>query len=274
MSIGGRGEKRPPELLRPLEKAYVEAWMAMAEALAEYGDDELEGVVVEYANATDPSGARAKIRAAAARAVRKARAEHSSRAMVQAARAQWERITTLSERVADREFAKATRGDSVSRRDAIKDRIKAAKERAEKRISEALRRQFEREQTRLYTSLSVEWAGKLADHLEEAIRAGRGAAALREAIERVADMTENRATLIGENETQRWFASQTEIRYSEAGVSKYVWRTQRDSRVRDLHREYEGEVFAWDEDGLDLPPGSAPNCRCWAEPIITFDEEE
>jgi hypothetical protein len=46
----------------------------------------------------------------------------------------------------------------------------------------------------------------------------------------------------------------------------YVWRSAGDDRVRDSHARRHGQVFAWAEPPAGGHPGSAPNCRCWAEP--------
>ncbi|MBU1304975.1 MAG: hypothetical protein KKF33_05585 [Alphaproteobacteria bacterium] len=49
-------------------------------------------------------------------------------------------------------------------------------------------------------------------------------------------------------------------------TSHYVWRTMLDDRVRRRHIEREGHVFARAEPPSGGPPGTEPNCRCWAEP--------
>ena len=49
-------------------------------------------------------------------------------------------------------------------------------------------------------------------------------------------------------------------------TSHYVWRTMLDKRVRWHHAEREGHVFARAQPPVGGPPGTEPNCRCWAEP--------
>lgn len=49
-------------------------------------------------------------------------------------------------------------------------------------------------------------------------------------------------------------------------TSHYVWRTMLDDRVRRRHEVREGHVFARAEPPSGGPPGTEPNCRCWAEP--------
>lgn len=45
----------------------------------------------------------------------------------------------------------------------------------------------------------------------------------------------------------------------------YVWRTKKDDKVRDSHREREGKVFNWHVPPEGGHPGEDHNCRCWAE---------
>lgn len=47
-------------------------------------------------------------------------------------------------------------------------------------------------------------------------------------------------------------------------MSRYIWRTQMDDRVRESHAALEGLEF---EDGVGLEPGQDYNCRCYKEPI-------
>lgn len=46
---------------------------------------------------------------------------------------------------------------------------------------------------------------------------------------------------------------------------KYIWRTQKDERVRPQHQEREGKVFSWYLKPINGHPGEATNCRCKAE---------
>lgn len=53
----------------------------------------------------------------------------------------------------------------------------------------------------------------------------------------------------------------------------YIWRTQEDEKVRDLHRDLEGKTFNRDNppvsgtSGFRGNPGEPANCRCYAEPV-------
>lgn len=60
----------------------------------------------------------------------------------------------------------------------------------------------------------------------------------------------------------------SQLRQTQAGLRRYTWRTSRDERVRDEHRNREGQVFSWDKPPHDGHPGQPIMCRCWAEPDI------
>lgn len=109
-------------------------------------------------------------------------------------------------------------------------------------------------------------ATEVAEALAERMRAIRG-------------ITEHRADLIARTETARVASILTQVRAQHIGGTHYLWRTQRDSRVRDSHewmgyRSDRGELFEWsnppvvEEGRPPYHPGQIYNCRCYAEPII------
>ncbi len=50
-------------------------------------------------------------------------------------------------------------------------------------------------------------------------------------------------------------------------MTKYIWHTMGDSKVRSEHAARNGQIFDFDNPPEGGNPGEAPNCRCWAEPI-------
>lgn len=102
----------------------------------------------------------------------------------------------------------------------------------------------------------------------------------------------NRATLIARTETSRIASTLTMVRAQHIGSEEYIWRSMRDARVRPAlnlsaatfarldtlemgsHRKLEGTTHRWDNPPIAMPngtrahPGTVPNCRCFAEPII------
>lgn len=56
---------------------------------------------------------------------------------------------------------------------------------------------------------------------------------------------------------------------AEAGVTRYIWRSASDSRVRPEHKARNGKEFAWDSPPSDGHPGEPFLCRCVAIPVLT-----
>lgn len=81
-------------------------------------------------------------------------------------------------------------------------------------------------------------------------------------------VAQSRAELIARDQINKLNGALTETRQKSAGVSRYVWRTSLDERVRDEHADREGKTFSWDDPPSDGHPGEPINCRCWAEPIL------
>jgi len=87
-------------------------------------------------------------------------------------------------------------------------------------------------------------------------------------------VSESRARLIARDQTLKANASLTEERHKTAGITHYVWSSSRDERVRPIHGELDGFVFAWadppitSEDGAANHPGEDFQCRCAAVPVL------
>jgi len=84
----------------------------------------------------------------------------------------------------------------------------------------------------------------------------------------------NRARLIARDQISKLNGQVTSERQKELGIDKYRWRTSQDERVRDSHRELEGEIFSWDNPPSVGHPGEDFQCRCTAEPILDQFFEE
>lgn len=95
------------------------------------------------------------------------------------------------------------------------------------------------------------------------------------------EVAKSRAMLISRTETARSNAAINQARATAVGSNRYVWRNSGDGAVRESHKKYRGRkldgmVFEWSkpptlDDGMTGNPGSFPNCRCYAEPVIDED---
>lgn len=85
---------------------------------------------------------------------------------------------------------------------------------------------------------------------------------------------EKRAELIARDQIGKAYGQINAARQRDLGVTRFIWRTVNDDRVRDEHtaREEESEIEPYSY--ADPPDGELPgepiNCRCYAEPV--FDD--
>jgi SPP1 gp7 family putative phage head morphogenesis protein len=84
-----------------------------------------------------------------------------------------------------------------------------------------------------------------------------------------------KAKFLARQETSLFMSKFRELRYSEAGVTRYKWRTSGDGRVRDGHKKLNGKIFSYAsppivdaQTGRRANPGQDFGCRCIDEPIL------
>jgi len=97
-------------------------------------------------------------------------------------------------------------------------------------------------------------------------------------------IAEKHARLIARDQISKFYGAVNKSRQKELGVSKFIWRTVEDGRVREEHADLDGHEFSWDDlptddDGEEIYPGSPIQCRCSAEPVLDdivsdVDDEE
>jgi SPP1 gp7 family putative phage head morphogenesis protein len=110
----------------------------------------------------------------------------------------------------------------------------------------------------------------LTEAFEKAERAGNKPG--REEIEKSVEDVADRAASTVKSETQALHAEFTEGYSRAAGLTKYVWTTQLDEKVRPGHEALEGTIQLWNEppvtheDGHHAHPGEDRFCRCQAFP--------
>lgn len=84
----------------------------------------------------------------------------------------------------------------------------------------------------------------------------------------------NHAQFLARNQVQNYNSVTTKIRAQNLGITKAIWETAGDERVRPSHAEREGQEFDLatglysSVDGLSLLPGTDYNCRCTYTMII------
>lgn len=130
---------------------------------------------------------------------------------------------------------------------------------------------FVRENVGYWASVSDTYFQKLEGTILRGVRSGKLTDDISADIQDLLGVTESRAAFIARDQVAKFNGGLTQLRQTSVGVTKYIWSTSLDERVRPEHADREGEVFSWDDPPEDGHPGFAPNCRCSALPIV--DEE-
>lgn len=106
------------------------------------------------------------------------------------------------------------------------------------------------------------------------------------------ETTRSRARLIARDQIGKLNAQLTEKRQTDLGIELYIYNDVNDERVRPNHAIMDGKICRWDDPtvykdslsdkkwksrssigGVQEHPGTDYQCRCFAEPIIDFDDE-
>lgn len=87
-------------------------------------------------------------------------------------------------------------------------------------------------------------------------------------IEGTYNLAAQRAELIARDQAGKFYGDLNRVRQVDLGITKSVWCTSNDNRVRDEHAAREGVSFEWSE-GIDgETPGEPVLCRCYGAPDI------
>lgn len=125
------------------------------------------------------------------------------------------------------------------------------------------------EQVTLITSLPLEASQKVHKMVTKGLAEGARPEKIIDDIQRLGDITRNRAKLIARTETSRAQANLTQARAEAMDSPGYIWRTMSDSAVRSDHEDLDGQFIRWDDPpiadqrtGAKAHAGCIYNCRC------------
>lgn len=131
------------------------------------------------------------------------------------------------------------------------------------------------------TSIQEKYLTDVEGAVMRSITSGQGLKDLIPFLSKLDGMTERRARNIALDQTRKTYNSINAQRLQNAGVEQFIWRHSGGSlNPRQDHIAMDGNIYSYD----DLPiidkrtgerglPGQAPNCKCFQEPVIVFDEE-
>lgn len=135
-------------------------------------------------------------------------------------------------------------------------------------------RELMAENVDLITSLPRKAGERVHKLTQEGLLTGRRAESIAKEIQESGHVTKSRARLIARTEVSRTASKLVEARAIRLGSEGYIWRTSKDSDVRDTHKAMEGKYVRWStppktDPGLDpYHAGCGPNCRCYPEPVF------
>lgn len=127
-------------------------------------------------------------------------------------------------------------------------------------------KKFIDENVDLIQSIPEDLANQLQPIIFEAASQGARQEDIEDKIAQRFSVTRTRAKVIARDQIGKMYSDVNTIRQEELGITKYIWRTANDDRVRPEHERREGKSFAWDDPPFDGRPGTAILCRCYAEP--------
>ncbi len=135
---------------------------------------------------------------------------------------------------------------------------------------EGMMKAFTQENVALITSIPSRYFDEIESTVIRQFRQGKRAEEVADKLQERYDVSESRAALIARDQIGKFNGELTQVRQTNLGIERYIWRTSRDERVRESHQELEGEVFDW-VGGRQPPeghPGMPIQCRCTAEPYL------
>jgi SPP1 gp7 family putative phage head morphogenesis protein len=120
----------------------------------------------------------------------------------------------------------------------------------------------------LIKSIPTQFHTELEGILRRGVMNGVSVGDIKDQLKSRFSITENRAKLIAQDQTLKLNSSLTEYRLKSVGVTKFIWRTVGDSRVRPDHIERNGKEYTFKEGAGGELPGQPVRCRCRAEGVF------
>ena len=125
-----------------------------------------------------------------------------------------------------------------------------------------------KENTDLIVNLVPEMYQRAEATVKEATKMGLSQRDLTKRIREDLRVPKARANLIARDQTLKVNSQLSEAAHKEAGISKFMWVTSADERVREDHQMLNGEIFDYDNPPAIGLPGTDFQCRCIAYPVI------
>lgn len=136
---------------------------------------------------------------------------------------------------------------------------------------------FTREGVDLIKTIGSKHFERIEKAVSEGFQAGRRHTSIAKEIARIEGVSKRRAEFVARDQVAKLNAKLQQERQQALGGETYTWRSSKDSRVRQSHRDLDGTVQRWDsppvvdeKTGRRAHPGEDFQCRCRAE--LNVDE--
>ena len=135
-------------------------------------------------------------------------------------------------------------------------------------------------------SIPSETLGRMQEILLDGYREGRLIRDIRKEIQDSYNVSKHHAEMLARDQISSLNSEITQMQQRDAGVTRYKWSSSKDSRVRECHQEFDGNIFSWDDPpeawystksrgivytGRRCHPGEDYCCRCCAIPVFEWD---
>jgi SPP1 gp7 family putative phage head morphogenesis protein len=137
-----------------------------------------------------------------------------------------------------------------------------------------------KEGTDLISTVGQEIVAGLDAEIMDAARRGLLTKDLRKIVSQRLGIGARHAQFIARDQIAKLNSKITESTQKAAGIESYKWRSSRDQRTRERHRELDGTIHRWDDPPVVDPktgrrdhPGEDYQCRCVAIPVVDLDDD-
>lgn len=148
-------------------------------------------------------------------------------------------------------------------------------DRLSKEAKEKLERDYANNLRPYIKSFSEDMISEIRDSVQQNALSGYRFDNLVARIQSRYDVSQSKAQFLARQETGLFTSAARQARFGDVGITKYIWRTAGDSRVREDHRHLNGNEFEYAHPpvvdiatGRKANPGQDFNCRCVDEPVL------
>ena len=122
---------------------------------------------------------------------------------------------------------------------------------------------------RLIQSIKARMLDRVDNIVSNGLLNGRRATRIAADVRRATATSKKTARLIARDQTASLNGQLDRARQTANGITRFVWVTVGDDRVREEHEELDGRTFTWANGAPGgIFPGGPINCRCSSSPVV------